>query len=122
LGLGGGGGGGGAVTTTTIQTTAAAVAATSASGGGGGSGSADTTIATSSSSSSGSVPSSSEISESVLQLSVYFQDLRYVDIVESASLTVDTLVGLIGILQYTHIFCCNLIFIFAKSQLFNCNL
>jgi hypothetical protein len=47
-----------------------------------------------------STPSSSEIQQSVLALSIYYDDLRYVSIQENPVMTVDTLVGLLGKIQF----------------------
>jgi hypothetical protein len=62
-------------------------AANTISGGGGGTG-GNTATST--------APSTSQIQQSVLALSVYFDDLRYVSIQENPVMTVDTLVGLLG--------------------------
>ena len=45
---------------------------------------------------SGTKPSTSQLSESLVQLTVYYETLKYVEITESQAVTFDTLVGVVG--------------------------
>jgi hypothetical protein len=86
-------------TTTTTQTAPLATTTVSASGGSvttSSSGNATTASGGGSGGGGSLAPTLSKIQQSVLALSIYFDDLRYVSIEENPAMTVDTFVGVLG--------------------------